>query len=108
MPKHKPDINRSWFPHKMSNYNIIDNYETADIWFSWACDGPMYHTFGICWKRKCFRKSGDEWRSIVDGSVAGSQWNINSLLKETIEVEKGTKLANDFLEDASNYLKTVI
>lgn len=102
----KPDINPTWYPVKLRNYRIIDDYETAEISFTWACDGPMYHVFGICWTRKCFRKVCDNWRSIVDGSIAGYQSSIGSLIEEIQNKEKASQLADGFLEDTTNYLNS--
>jgi hypothetical protein len=104
----KPDIDSSWYPVKVRNYKIIGDYETADVSFTWACDGPMYHIFGICWTRKCFRKGGDYWRSVVDGSIADASRfsNINYLIKEIQDKEKASQLADDFMEDMTKYISS--
>jgi hypothetical protein len=104
----KIDINPSWYPHKVSNYNIIGNYETVDVLFSWECDGPLYHVFGIVWTRKCFRNDGGMWRSVVDGSASYHQdtirWKVDELKKSIEENNVANQLADKFMEDMNTHL----
>ena len=53
--------------------------------------------------RKCFKKSGDEWRSVVDGSIV-NQLYIKYLIKEFKDKEKAIQSADCFLVDISKYL----